>query len=61
MKDKHAELDKDCESLLHDTTITVSECLSEHNQCSGEYLDSIGFGLIISCACPCHQTESLNR
>jgi hypothetical protein len=40
--------------------IKISECLCDHNQCCGQYVDSLGLGLIINCCCFCHNVKNNN-
>ena len=37
--------------------INVSECLCNHDECCGQYVDSIGVGLRLSCNCVCHHNN----
>jgi hypothetical protein len=39
--------------------IKLSECLSDHEECCGEYMDSLGLGLTLNCCCICHQCEKV--
>jgi hypothetical protein len=34
--------------------IKISECLCNHEECSGRYTDSVGLGLTLICNCICH-------
>jgi hypothetical protein len=36
-------------------TTTISECLTEHANCTGIYKDSMDMGLVIYCGCRCHE------
>ena len=40
-------------------SIKVSECLCDHDECYGQYVDSIGLGVILSCNCVCHYSKKL--
>jgi hypothetical protein len=35
-----------------------SECLSQCQECTGLYTDTMGFGLEIECQCRCHNEEN---
>jgi hypothetical protein len=37
--------------------IKISECLSDHEECCGIYMDSLGLGFTLNCYCICHHSD----
>ena len=38
-------------------SMQVSECLCNHEECCGQYTDTVGLRIILSCNCICHYCQ----